>query len=131
MTIDLTDPLLGGLFMIFVLAWGTGFVLRVISNPSGWSNVDPVAMPAYRQIRVSGPLRWLFGYMPVTGPVSMIGALFQLAAYLTVGITTVLAWIWPDVFHALYWLPIVILVLTMLLTLRFLIWLWNKQQGEK
>lgn len=135
MMLDLSDPLQHGLFMIFMLTWGLGLAARVIFDPSRISDeldaVDVASIPAYRQIRVIGFLRWLFGYLPVAGPVSMIGAIFQLAAYLTVGATVLLTWIWPNVFHTFYWLSIVVLVLAISFALRFLPWLWNKQQDEK
>ncbi len=133
--INLSEPLQHGLFMIFVLTWGLGLAGRIIFDPSKvraeMDDANVTSIPAYRQIRVIGFLRWLFGYIPVTGPVSMIGAIFQLAAYLTVGLTVVLSWLWPDVFHTYYWLSIVILLLAISFTLCFLPWLWNKQQGKK
>lgn len=91
MTESFNDSLLRAVLLLFLFTWGLGFVLRVIHNPSRWSDSDPGSWPPYRQIRVAGPVRWLFGYKPVTGPVSMIGAVFQLAAFLTVGVTVALA----------------------------------------
>lgn len=129
------DQLLKALLGLFALTWGTGFALRFIFRPSKLSDLlneaDAASIPAYRQIRVVGLVRWLFGYKPVTGPVSMIGAILQLSAFLTVGMTVVLALVWPDILHTLYWLPLIILALTIALMVRFVPWLWNKQQGKK
>ena len=130
MVINLSDPLQWRLFMMFVLTWGLGLAVRLIFNPAKLSS-DVPSIPAYRQIRVIGPLRWLFGYMPVTGPVSTSGAIFQLAAFMTVGIIIVLASIWPGIFRALYWSPLVVVLgVTILLAFRFLMWLWDKQQRK-
>jgi hypothetical protein len=133
--IDLSDPLLGGLFKIFIFTWGLGLAGRIIFNSSKWNDelnaADPQLGTYYRQIKVVWFLRWLFAYMPVTGPVSMIGAIFQLAAFLTVGITVALAWLWPDIFHILYWLSIVILAVMLLLATLFMVWLWNNQNSKK
>jgi hypothetical protein len=135
MAIIRSDPLLRSLFLIFIFTWGLGLALRILANPSRWNGVwnatDPELALFYEQIRVVWFLRWLFGYLPVTGPVSMTGAIFQLAAFLTVGITAVLAWIWPDVFYTLYWLPIVVLAVMIFLAHIFMAWLWKKQNSKK
>jgi len=128
MVIDPAEPLTHGLIMAFILAWVTGFILRIINERSF---ANSTVSPSFRQIKVIGLLRWLFGYPPVTGPVSMIGAIFQIAAYLTIGATIVLAWLWPNVFHTLYWLLIVVFALALLFALRFVPWLRNKQQSKK
>ena len=123
--------LLKNLVVIFVFTWVLGFIVRVINDPSRLGDNDPGPWPAYRQLRVVGFIRWLFGYRPVTGPISMIGATVQLAAFLTVGATIVLALVWPSIIYDLYWLPLIILALSMLLAQRFTFWLWDKQQGKK
>lgn len=120
---------------LFALTWGTGLALRFIFNPSKLSDqldeAGAASVPAYRQLKVVGLVRWLFGYKPVTGPVSMLGAILQIAAFLTIGITVVLALAWPEVLHTLYWLPLVILALTIAFTIRFVPRLWDKQQSKK
>ena len=126
----LNDNLLKATLALSLLTWGVGFVLRIINDPSRGSDIDPASMSALRQIRVVGALRWMFGYKPVTGSISMVGAILQLAAFLTVGITMMLAWIWPTILSTIYWLPLVVWALAILFAFRFLMWLWDKQQGK-
>ena len=131
MTINLSDPLQRSLFLIFSFTWGLGLAIRIISNSAKLDDTVTAGDPNFQKIRVVWFLRWLFGYVPVTGPVSLIGAAFQLAAFLTVGMTAVLAWIWPDIFHASYWLSIVVLWVMILLAHIFMAWLWTKQNSKK
>ena len=130
------DRFVNGVLILSILTWGVGFAMRFITTPSNWSNIDPVNMPIYRQVRIIGILRWLFGYMPVTGPVSMIGAVFQLAAFMTISFVAGTAWIWPNVFYNMNMYIAALFgggiwMLTMVIALRFVMWLWNRQQGKK
>ena len=127
----LSSNLMKATFFSFLLTWGVGFVLRIINDPSRRSDIDRTSMPAFRQIRVIGALRWLFGYKPITGSVSLVGAILQLAAFLTVGITMTLASLWPAILSAIYWIPLVVWALAILFAFRFLMWLWDKQQGGR
>ena len=116
----MTDLFIGRLLFAvlypFVFMWGFGLIVRIADNPSSL------------QIRIAWFLRWLFGYNPVSRPVSLSGATFQLAAFLTFGADLVLALVWPSVLLVLYWLP---LIPSMLLAQRFTDWLWDKQQDNK
>ncbi|MFN8595726.1 MAG: hypothetical protein U0559_06040 [Anaerolineae bacterium] len=129
--IDLSDQLVGSLFLTSTLAWGLGLAIRIICNPSKIDKEVIKRDPNYLQITVTGSLRWLFGYMPVTGPVSMVGASFQLAAFWTIGMTALLNRIWSDVFHIQYWLPFVIFMVMISLARMFTAWLWTKQNKRK
>lgn len=81
---------------VFVILWLAGFALRFIFNPAGMGSIDPVTMPAYRQIIVPSFLRWLFFYKPVKGSASYPGFMMQLPAFLSLGVTAVLAALFPS-----------------------------------
>jgi hypothetical protein len=91
------------------------------------SSIDPVTMPAYRQIIMPGFLRWLFLYRPVRGGVSYPAFLLQLPAFFTLGITAARVVLFPSL-HNAGWIQIVVLTGTGLLSIRFTEWLWARQQ---
>jgi hypothetical protein len=113
--------------LIFVCMYGAGLTVRFIFRTGGMTKIDPLAMPAYRQIVMPGFLRWLFLYKPVRGGVSFPAFLLQLPAYLTLGVVVVLAALFPSLYDA-YWLPIVLYSCIGLLSIRFSKWLWSRQQ---
>jgi hypothetical protein len=134
--INLSDPHARGLFILFLSLWGLGLLHRILFRPSKWmvlsNEVDLESMSDHAQVRVSGFLRWLFGYWPVTGPISMVGATYQLTAFLTVGVSAVFAWISPDVFRIHYdWLVLIILGTVYILATFFMRTLWKKQSNKR
>ncbi len=90
-------------------------------------------MPLYGQIKVIGFLRWLFGYLPVTGPVSMAGAVLQLTAFVAIGIVAMISWIRLDIFSNMYVAALIVggvWIVSIRVALGFVMWLWNRQQGD-
>jgi hypothetical protein len=75
------------MFWISILYWLAGLTIRLFFNPS--SVEANSVIPAYQQIRMRGVIRWLFGYLPVDGPVPVSGFWIQLAALMSL-VTVVL-----------------------------------------
>ena len=123
-----SSPLMRAGMLVFVCMWLGGLAMRFIFKPSPTERIDPVMMPAYRQIRVVGLLRWLFGYLPTKGNVPVPSLLLQIPAILTLAVTLALSALWPDSRQA-FWLPVVIYSLVGFISIRFVNWLWEKQQA--
>ena len=115
-------------FLVFICAWVLGLALRFQFNKGTSSLVDLSTMPAYRQIRIIGILRWLFGYKPIDGPVSVAGFILQFPALLALMISMVLNLLWPTQKY-LPLVPLGVLFISMPLAFRFADRLWHQQQS--
>ncbi len=134
--INLSDSQTRALLIAFLSLWGLGFLHRILFRPSKWSTlsneVDLESLPDHAQVRISGFLRWLFGYRPITGLVSMTGAIYQLTAFLMIGVSATLASIFPEAFHVYYdWCLLIIIGIAYLLATLFMRTLWRKQSIKR
>lgn len=114
-------------FLVFICAWVFGLALRFVFNKGTSSLVDLSTMPAYRQIRIIGILRWLFGYKPIDGPVSVAGFILQFPALLALMISIVLNLLWPTLKY-LALVPPIVLFFSMPLAVRIADRLWSNEQ---
>ena len=118
---------------ISVGVWLTGFALRLMFDREKASIANSSAVPGYRHIRVPGAFRWLFGYMPHSGPVSVAGFVLQLPALLTLATTIALTLLWPTLEYTPL-ISLVVLAVTMLIAIRIADRIWrsqNRNTGKK
>ena len=123
--------------LLFVIMWLAGLTLRIIWTPSASQPVDPVTIPASRQIRIRREVRWLFGYRPTDGPVSVAGFVLQLPAFLSLATSFILNLVWPPTTNQLwpmttytitgYIIPYVVLAISIPLSIRLADHIWRKQ----
>lgn len=115
--------------LTFACAWILGLALRIDHSRGMSPLIDPVTMPAYRQIKLIGSLRWLFGYKPVDGYVSVIGFVLQLPALLSLIASIVLSLFSLTSGYFLLG-PILVLFVSMPMALHLADRLWHKQRNE-
>jgi len=75
--------------LVFIVFWSLGFIYKLASSRKGSH------APLYRQITVSGYLRWFFGCWPVTGSLPTFSFVYQISALLELVICTAFNVIWP------------------------------------
>lgn len=111
----------------FVLLWLIGLYLRHAFNPRD-SKADPSSVPAWREIRVSGSFRWLFGYKPTDGPVSVASFVTQLPALLGLATSIVLSLFGSASTVVPTLILIAVLVISLPLSLSLADRIWHSQR---
>jgi hypothetical protein len=123
-----TIPLRVGL-VTFICGWMLGFALRLNFRGSTSNLIDPSRVPAYRQINVAGTFRWLFGYRPIRGPVSVAGFVIQFPALLALVTSIIVAVLWPTQ-HSLALAPLAVFFCVMPVCARIADRVWRDQQQD-
>jgi hypothetical protein len=84
---------------IFVVLWMFGWLINIFlyfNNRHHW-NAEVESIVAAQPIRINGALRWMFGFKPATGSISLGGFMLQATALLILMSNIALSLIWPTV----------------------------------